>query len=347
VPEWSNGAVSKTVELSRVPRVRIPLSPPFIWVWQQNQTTTNTALFIRAGMFQSDVPIQTGSGLGMSRHKVQHLVQRGNGFQVRLPVPVDLQASLDRKELRWSVRTGDRKLASRRVLVATLAFHHLCDKLRSMKDISVSDARVIANKFYANLVAGFQLPTPAAGDAIDHVEGHQKAMAEDAITNLDYQIAGRCFEVSVIVPAAQMAEVDGFVMPDPHTEAHRALCEGIARAQREFAKYALFRRQNGLDDYDPEDGLFAENGVNNTDVDGVQLIATNSSSLSLGQVRDIYVKTETSGMQDGASSWTSKTAEAKKRSLDLFGAVVGLDLPVDTITTDQVRSFRDLVSVVR
>ena len=30
VPEWSNGAVSKTVEPSRVPRVRIPVSPPLI-----------------------------------------------------------------------------------------------------------------------------------------------------------------------------------------------------------------------------------------------------------------------------------------------------------------------------
>ena len=29
VPEWSNGAVSKTVERASVPRVRIPLSPPF------------------------------------------------------------------------------------------------------------------------------------------------------------------------------------------------------------------------------------------------------------------------------------------------------------------------------
>ena len=28
MPEWSNGAVSKTVVLSRVPRVRIPVSPP-------------------------------------------------------------------------------------------------------------------------------------------------------------------------------------------------------------------------------------------------------------------------------------------------------------------------------
>jgi hypothetical protein len=31
VPEWSNGAVSKTVEPSRVPRVRIPVSPPFYY----------------------------------------------------------------------------------------------------------------------------------------------------------------------------------------------------------------------------------------------------------------------------------------------------------------------------
>jgi hypothetical protein len=30
VPEWSNGAVSKTVVLVTVPRVRIPVSPPLI-----------------------------------------------------------------------------------------------------------------------------------------------------------------------------------------------------------------------------------------------------------------------------------------------------------------------------
>ena len=29
VPEWSNGAVSKTVEGASLPRVRIPVSPPY------------------------------------------------------------------------------------------------------------------------------------------------------------------------------------------------------------------------------------------------------------------------------------------------------------------------------
>ena len=44
MPEWSIGAVSKTVDQLAGPRVRIPVSPPaalsfnavfvFIWVWQ-------------------------------------------------------------------------------------------------------------------------------------------------------------------------------------------------------------------------------------------------------------------------------------------------------------------------
>ena len=36
MPEWSNGAVSKTVERFRVPRVRIPFSPLNVTKWQKN-----------------------------------------------------------------------------------------------------------------------------------------------------------------------------------------------------------------------------------------------------------------------------------------------------------------------
>ena len=32
VPEWSNGAVSKTVEGASLPRVRIPVSPPYMFI---------------------------------------------------------------------------------------------------------------------------------------------------------------------------------------------------------------------------------------------------------------------------------------------------------------------------
>ena len=41
VPEWSNGAVSKTVEGASLPRVRIPVSPPLINDLAENQLTTS------------------------------------------------------------------------------------------------------------------------------------------------------------------------------------------------------------------------------------------------------------------------------------------------------------------
>ena len=40
VPEWSNGAVSKTVVGASLPRVRIPVSPPEINDLAKNQLTT-------------------------------------------------------------------------------------------------------------------------------------------------------------------------------------------------------------------------------------------------------------------------------------------------------------------
>ena len=80
----------------------------------------------------------------MSGRRMQHLVERGKSFQVRLYVPVDLQPVLDRKELRWSVRTREPSVAKSRALNATLAFQRLCDKLRLMKKLSVDDAREIA-----------------------------------------------------------------------------------------------------------------------------------------------------------------------------------------------------------
>ena len=49
MPERSNGAVSKTVVLARVPRVRIPVSPPtsFCKLAQARQQRRNSSLFQR------------------------------------------------------------------------------------------------------------------------------------------------------------------------------------------------------------------------------------------------------------------------------------------------------------
>lgn len=58
------------------------------------------------------------------------------------------------------------------------------------------------------------------------------------------------------MPAKQYAEAGGFQMPEPGSEAFRALCEGIARAQIENARFVLFRQGALLGNYQPQDELF-------------------------------------------------------------------------------------------
>lgn len=111
VPEWSIGAVSKTVERASVPRVRIPLSPPLFPKSQIPPRGTILAFGGQAKTFLSPVPIPPTGGGAMSGRRVQHFVVRGKSFQVRLYVPVDLQRALERKELRWSVRIRESKVA--------------------------------------------------------------------------------------------------------------------------------------------------------------------------------------------------------------------------------------------
>lgn len=192
----------------------------------------------------------------MSGRRVQHLVERGRGYQVRLPVPVDIQTVLGRRELRWSVQTCEPAVAKDRVLIATLAFRRLCDKLRRMKHLTVEDAREIAQAFYESLVQSYRSPPAVADEAFDHDAGHQAVLVEEFVSSLEVQVHSRDFSPAVVKTAEQRAVDGGFNPPSPGSDAFRALCEGIARAQMEHARFTLFRQRDMLTAYSPDDALF-------------------------------------------------------------------------------------------
>jgi integrase len=192
----------------------------------------------------------------MSGRRVQHLVVWGKSFQVRLYVPVDLQPVLDRKELRWSVRTREPSVAKTRALNATLAFQRLCDKLRLMKKLSVDEAREIAQAFYQKLADSYETPEPMHPADQDRYDHTQEQIVEEIVLDLGREISNQVYSGQVVTAAKAAVGQAGYDFPGDGTEAFRAICQGIARAQIEHAQYTLFRQQDLLSRYEPQDELF-------------------------------------------------------------------------------------------
>lgn len=263
---------------------------------------------------------------------------------MRLPVPADVQCLLRRKELRWSVRTRDPKLAARRVLNATLAFHGLCDKLRRMKDLSIDDAREIAQAFYHDLAQSYRSPAPIAESELDYDAGHQELMAEDFINGLESQVQSRTFKPGIRSQAMVVAEDHGFQMPPPGSDEFRALCEGIARAQIEHARFTLFRQTNILGKYNPQDELFVpvEMSVVHPQTPGLRSKGT-EAGLPVQEAVELYIKAYSSGPR----AWKPRTRDEKIRILQIAMKTWGEAITVDQLTSAHVRDVRDVIEALK
>lgn len=277
----------------------------------------------------------------MSGRRVQHLVVRGKSFQVRLYVPVDLQPVLDRKELRWSVRTREPSVAKSRALNATLAFQRLCDKLRLMKKLSVDDAREIAQAFYQKLADSYETPEPVHPADRDQFEQSQEQAVDELVLELERQVGLQIYSSETTATATEAASAAGFATPMEGSEAHRAVCEAIARAQMEYARFTLFRQRDLLSSYEPQDALFQAHITPRRSASlGTEL---QSIAIETGMTLDEALEKHISAHSQGATAWKPKTAEEKRRTFLMVKAVWGAELPIRQIATDHVRGMRDFI----
>ncbi|ABI64450.1 MULTISPECIES: site-specific integrase [Maricaulis] len=278
----------------------------------------------------------------MSGRRVQHLVVRGKSFQVRLYVPVDLQSVLDRRELRWSVRTREPSVAKSRALNASLAFHRLCDKLRLMKKLSVDDAREIARAFYQKLADSYQTPEPVHPADQDWLDHTQEQIVEEMVLDLGREISNQVYSAPVVTTARTVAGEAGYDFPSEGTEAFRAICQGIARAQVEHARYTLFRQQDLLKPYETQDELF-RGGAKAASSSVLNVAEVIQGGLSLGEAIEKYVAAHASG----PNAWKPKTGEEKERTFKMVQALLGANRPIKQIKTEHVRELRDFLQAVK
>lgn len=115
----------------------------------------------------------------MSLQGTKYIVRRGNRFQLRLPIPVDIQPKLYRDKLRWSLRTGDEQIAKKKAFRATLLFWELCEGIRVIPKISKAMSNEIVASYYDLLAQAHTPPSPLKLESFEYQANAQAWAAED------------------------------------------------------------------------------------------------------------------------------------------------------------------------
>ena len=277
----------------------------------------------------------------MSRRGHKYLGRRGDIFQLRLPIPTELQVKLRRKELRWSLGTQDKHTAIRMSLQAALAFHDLCDSLRRMNDVSQELAQQIARDFYAELCAAWSPHQDVHQDDFERLKNQNGGARADLFATLKDQIARRAYPTSEWERAKARSEAYGIDFDSLSKLEKLQVLEGMAKARIEFLNFDEAREASLVDAYKPQDVLFA----------GVQSIAigtstspsvmTDAPSHHLSKLVAVFLERGLADGISGSGPWKQKTANEIERTLKWFVELVGPETPVTAISNDQVREFKD------
>lgn len=202
----------------------------------------------------------------MTLRGTKYIVRRGDTYQIRLPVPLDLQAKLKRKEFRWSLGTGDAPLAKRKGFRATLLFMELCDSVRRMNDISDAKLNEIIRSFWAQIRDQHVPPVPSKdGTTPERIEASIWAATEHA-SEFSRRYDFDSFTPQDISVATGLATQFGIDFDGLTWLRKKQILEGMMRAFFEEARLLEHRAKSLLDPYIPEDELFKY-------IDHVQLIA--------------------------------------------------------------------------
>ena len=287
----------------------------------------------------------------MSRRRVQHLIKRDGNYELRFPVPTDLQAIFQRKEFRWSARTKAADLAANRALASTLAFRKMCDRVRGMANPTISEAQEIARDLYRKLIAEFSGHARSLPEEFEYENGFQETMADEWIADLTAQIQSRTYSQEIRLQAEARCSQFGFSMPEENTTAFQALCEAVIRAEIEFARFAIYRRTNALDNYVASDSLFQSGkGLQSSaDLEPAHYESPGATlgGISLTEALDRYYDAMTTVPNAGLSQWRPKTAKEKKRSFEIAIGKWGKDFPVGTLSSKQIRDVRDFILLMK
>ena len=171
---------------------------------------------------------------------------------------------------------------------------------------------------------------PVAADNI----GNEISGLEEYETKLRTQALAQQYDAQLIHEAREALIGTGEPIPAAFSEPFLALCDGLLRAKIENARQLRARLAGDFAALGTVDPLFA--GISSPGMPPLPGDGNSTQPNTLMQLIAKYVDIKTQ-----TSAWVGKTLADNRRCLGWFEQIAGPNLPIQSLTQDHVRSFRD------
>jgi integrase len=266
----------------------------------------------------------------MSGRYAPHLMRRNGIYHFRMRVPEALKSRVGLTELKRSLQTY--RFDRARLLAAILATR--VTEVFSMieaSQLSKDDVRRLVQRVYADLIYvsdnGISLQTTNVDEEITE----QRALASEYLRHVESQSNGGPFSDDVRRRAELQLAPMGVKLSDGGGDVD--VLTGVVRAFAEQQRNFLFRLDERLAPYQPQDGLFSASPATATPAPH-QTRAEEPIGPALGELAERYLKAR-------KSSWTPKTRQTNGAKIALLVDFLGADRAASSITPSDIRDFRD------
>lgn len=279
----------------------------------------------------------------MSGSRVPHLQRRNGIFHLRVRVPHDVRLRVGLSEVRRSLETYHLREAQTLAAFFVARLRGAFEMIKH-QEFGKDDARQLVAACFEELVKEAE-EAPAFSPITDepHLElSEQREMAKERISDLRWQITGREYEGRIKRRSETALAAHGLsVAVLPHGR-RSDLFEGVARAMIEQQRLFLLRLDDRLKEFEPVDPLFSTQHLTNSSPVGSLPVLKNKQAQgpTLGDALRTY-------LQSHEKLWARKTHAARVWQLRYLQEFLGADRPLSTVTSHEVRAYRDAILCLR
>lgn len=270
----------------------------------------------------------------MSGPRPANLERRGAVYVVRFRIPLDLVGRLGVTEIRRSLHVTNIALAKERCLSATAWFRGLMSRLRAMDQPTRGDLEAAAKAYFDRLVAEIDVPRDInleehTGELAFNIEETRKR-----ITELEDVLRLNQFDAGTAVGAGQMLSAIKSSLGDLSTHSKVTALQLSVKAERQQMRYLEHSLSAPQLPFHVDDRVFADGRNERREVPVMQPVASGRYPALSDLIDDCLERMKGRGL--GASH-----VDEVGRVLGWLKEEIGSATPVDLITVDQMRTFRD------